>query len=331
MTPRLIPVALALLAGVASADVLKDPQWQAWLDAGKTGDLARAAQARSKTQPDDDQAAVALALTAVDDNDGPRMEAAMPALQACADKRPPSSTVAVCSYALGRVYGQQAMSASVFKMAGLAGKTKDQFLKAVELDPLLFEARSGLSQFYLIAPGMVGGSVPKARELAEQAQARQPEHAKLLRASLAMNDKDWAGAERELGGVKPGDDRTLARELRGSWTRLGLEFMEQKNLAKARSVFEALQRDYPAHAAGPYGLGRVLTEQGQPEDAVKALERARTLEGAERLPIDQRLGQALLAKGDKAGAKAALERFVQNKRANPRNLEDARKLLASLA
>lgn len=327
MTPRLIPVALALWAGAASADVLKDPQWQAWLDAGKSADLARAAQARAKSQPDDDQAAVALALAAVDDNDANRLEASLPALQACADKRPQ----AICSYALGRVYGQQAMSASVFKMPGLAAKTKEQFVRAVELDPLLYEARSGLTQFYLIAPGFAGGSAAKARELAEQAQARQPEQAKLLRALLAMNDKDWAGAERELSSVKAGDDHTVARELRGNWSRLGLELMEQKNLPKARGIFEALQRDYPGHAAGPYGLGRVQTEMGQAEEAVKSLERARGLEGADRLPIDHRLGQALLAKGDKAGARAALERFVQNKRANPRNVEDARKLLSTLA
>ena len=327
MTFRLLPLALALLAGAATADVLKDPQWQAWLDAGKSTDLARAAQARAKAQPDDDQAAVALALAAVDDNDGTRLEAALPALQACTEKRPQ----AACSYALGRVYGQQAMTASVFKMPGLATKTKDQFVKAVELDPMLFEARSGLTQFYLMAPGFAGGSTAKAKELAGDVQARQPEQAKLLRALLAMNDKDLAGAERELASVKAGDDHTVARELRGEWTRLGFEFMELKNLPKARAIFEALQRDYPAHAAGPYGLGRVLTEQGQAEEAVKSLERARTLDGAERLPVDQRLGQALLAKGDKAGAKAALERFVQNKRANPRNVEDAKKLLASLA
>ncbi|PTT92695.1 hypothetical protein DBR42_01470 [Pelomonas sp. HMWF004] len=243
------------------------------------------------------------------------------------DKRPQ----AACSYALGRIYGQQAMTASVFKMPGLASKTKEQFLKAVELDPALFEARSGLTQFYLMAPGIAGGSAAKARELAAEVQPRQPEQAKLLRALLAMNDKDWAVAERELASVKPGDDRTMARELRGQWTRLGFEYMEQKNLPKARGIFEALQRDYPGHAAGPYGLGRVLVALDQPDDGIKAMERARTLEGAERLPIDHRLGQALLAKGDKAGARVALERFVQNKRANPRNVEDAKKLLATLA
>jgi tetratricopeptide (TPR) repeat protein len=327
MHRRLLPLALALCAGAAQADLFKDPQWQAWLETGKTAELGRAAQARLKAQPDDDQAAVAQAMAAVDDNDAARLEASLPALQACADKRPQ----AICSYALGRVYGQQAMTASVFKMPGLATKTKEQFIKAVELDPTLFEARSALTQFYLMAPGFAGGSVAKARELAAEVQSRQPERARVLRVMLAMNDKDWAGAERELAGAKAGDDRLVARELRGQWTRLGFEFVDQKNLPKARGIFEALQRDHPAHAAGPYGLGRVLAEMGQPDEAVRSLERARALEGAERMPIDHRLGQALLAKGDKAGAKAALERFVQNKRANPRNVEDAKKLLAGIA
>ncbi len=323
MTLRLLPLALALLAGAAQADLLKDPQWQAWLDTGKTADLVRAAQGK----PGDDQSAVALALTAADDNDAARLEASIPALQTCVDKRPQ----AACAYALGRVYGQQAMTASVFKMPGLATKTKEQFVKAVELDPTLFEARTGLTQFYLMAPGFAGGSTAKAKELAVEVQPRQPEQAKLLRALLAMNDKDWAGAERELASVKAGDDHPLQRELRGAWTRVGFEHMEQKDFAKARGVFEALQRDYPGHAAGPYGLGRTALDQGQPDEAIKSLERARTLEGADRMPIDHRLGQALIAKGDKAAAKVVLERFVQNKRANPRNVEEARKLLAGLA
>ncbi|HEY1131934.1 MAG TPA: tetratricopeptide repeat protein [Roseateles sp.] len=322
---RLIPLALALCAGAAQADLLKDTQWQSWLDAGKTAELDRAAQARAKAQPDDDQAAVALAMAAVDDNDAVRLEASLPALLACADKRPQ----AICSYALGRVYGQQAMTASVFKMPGLASKTKDQFVKAVAQDPLLFEARSALAQFYLIAPGFAGGSVAKARELA--GEARQPEQAKLVRFLVAAQDKDWGGAERELSAVKAGDDRTLQRELRNGWMRLGAELVEQKSLAKAKTVFETVQRDNPQHAAGPYGLARVALETQQPDEALRLLERCRALDGADRYPLDHRVGQALIAKGDKAGAKAALERFVQNKRASPRNLEDAKKLLASLA
>lgn len=322
---RLLPLVLALCAGSAQADLFKDPQWQSWLDAGKTADLARAAQARAKAQPDDDQAAVALAMAAVDDNDAARLEASLPALQACAEKRPQ----AICSYSLGRVHGQQAMAASVFRMPGLASKTREYFAQAVEQDPLLFEARSALAQFYLIAPGFAGGSAAKARALA--AEARQPEQARLVRFLVAAQDKDWAGAERELAGIRAGEDRTLQRELRNGWMRLGAELVEQKSLAKAKAVFETVQRDNPQHAAGPYGLARVALESQQPDEALRLLERCRTLDGADRYPLDHRAGQALIAKGDKAGAKAVLERFVQNKRSSPRNVEEAKKLLASLA
>jgi predicted negative regulator of RcsB-dependent stress response len=312
---------LALLAASAGAQVLKDPQWQAWLDAGRSAELARAAQAR----PADDESAIALALAAVDDGDAARIAAAVPALQACVDQRPQ----AACAYALGRVYGQQAMTASVFKMPGLAAKTKEQFLRAVELDPQLYEARSGLAQYYLMAPGFAGGSVPKARELA--ATAPRPEQGQLVRFLVAAHEKDWAAAEKEVAGLKAGDDRMLQRELRNARMRLGTEFIDQKAHAKARAQFEAVQREHPRHAAGPYGLARVALETQQPDEALRLLEACRTLEAAERYPLDYRIGQALIAKGDKAGARQALERFVQNKRAHPRSLEDARRLLAGLA
>jgi len=217
-------------------------------------------------------------------------------------------------------------------MAGmrLASKVKDNLSRAVELDPMLFEARQALSQFYLVAPGIAGGSVSMAKELASAAQARQPEHAKLLRAQIALQDKQWLEAERELQSVRPGDDKLLAIEVRQSWAQLGTAYFGDKQFPKARGVFEQLMRDAPTQALGPYGMARVMTETAQPDEAIKLLERARALEGADRLPIDHRLGIALLAKGDKPAARLALERFVASKKPNPRNLEDAKKRLAEL-
>lgn len=319
--------ALALLAASAHAQVLKDPQWQAWLDAGKTTELERAAQARLTVQPDDAQAAVALALAALDGGEAKRLEASTRPLQACIDRQPPQ---AICHYALGSVQGAQAMSASMFKVMGLASSTKDNLLRAVELDPMLYEARQALTQFYLMAPGVAGGSTTKAKELAAAADKKQPEQAKLLRALIASQDKQWAEMERELQSVKPGDSKSLQNDLRDAWSQLGVQLLADKQLPKSKTVFEQFVRDYPTQAMGAYGLGRVAIEQGQPDEAIRQLERARSLDGADKLPIDHRLGIALLAKGDKPQAKLALERFVANKKANPRNLEDAKKRLAEL-
>jgi len=317
----------ALGATTAQAQLLKDPQWQGWLDAGKTQELEHAAQARLAVQPEDAQAAVALGLAALEGGEARRLEAAIKPLQACADRSPAS---ALCLYALGSVQGVQAMNGGMMKAIRLSGPIKDNLVRAVELDPLLYPAREALTQFYLMAPGVAGGSVAKARELAQAAQARQPEHAKLLRALIASQDKRWAEMERELSTLRVGEDKGLQSAAREAWAQLGQRMLADQQFPKARSIFEQLQREQPSQAIGPYGLARVMTETAQPDEAIRLLERARALDGADKLPIDHRLGIALLAKGDKAQARVALERFVGNKKANPRNLEDAKKRLAEL-
>jgi tetratricopeptide (TPR) repeat protein len=68
---------------------------------------------------------------------------------------------------LGRAYGQKAEKVNVFKQAGLAGKVRGEFEKAVQLDPNNMDARSDLSEYYVDAPGMMGGGVDKAKAQAD--------------------------------------------------------------------------------------------------------------------------------------------------------------------
>src|SRR5205085_11573945 len=53
---------------------------------------------------------------------------------------------------LGNAYGSEAQTASMFKQASLAGKTRDEFERAVELDPNYVDARLGLLDSYTMAP-----------------------------------------------------------------------------------------------------------------------------------------------------------------------------------
>src|SRR5579863_1138426 len=68
---------------------------------------------------------------------------------------------------LGRAYGEKADRAGFFSAAGLAKKVRIAFERAVELDPQNWEARTDLAEFYLEAPGIVGGGKDKAREQAD--------------------------------------------------------------------------------------------------------------------------------------------------------------------
>src|SRR5262249_48661140 len=154
---------------VAQAQALKEAQWQSWLDAGKTEDLERAAKARLSKQPDDVQSAVAVALAATDSVNKPRLEAAQKLMQACIKRQPEQAS---CYYALGAVQGVLAVGGGAFKAIGLAPSIRSNLSRAVELDPLLYDARQALVQFYLMAPSIAGGSVGKARELAAAAEKR---------------------------------------------------------------------------------------------------------------------------------------------------------------
>src|SRR5215212_1406296 len=64
---------------------------------------------------------------------------------------------------LATAYGQQAARGSKFKGFGLAKKARAELEQAVALDPNSVDARIALVQFYLVAPGIVGGSADKAR------------------------------------------------------------------------------------------------------------------------------------------------------------------------
>ena len=68
---------------------------------------------------------------------------------------------------LGHVYGEKAARANFLSAAGLAGKTRQELERAVELSPHDVDSRVDLAEFYLEAPGIVGGGHDKARAQAK--------------------------------------------------------------------------------------------------------------------------------------------------------------------
>jgi tetratricopeptide (TPR) repeat protein len=73
---------------------------------------------------------------------------------------------------LGRAYGHQAEQSAVCIQPFLAKKVKEQFEQAVALDPENLTARADLMEYYLKAPGFLGGSKEKAWQQAEEITRR---------------------------------------------------------------------------------------------------------------------------------------------------------------
>src|SRR5580692_13002310 len=99
---------------------------------------------------------------------------------------------------LGRIYGEKADRASFLSAAGLAGKVRAEFERAVELAPNNWEARTDLAEFYLEAPAIVGGGKDKARAQAELLMPLNPSMADWVKGRIAEKDKNAAAAEQEF-------------------------------------------------------------------------------------------------------------------------------------
>jgi tetratricopeptide (TPR) repeat protein len=99
---------------------------------------------------------------------------------------------------LGRAYGEKADASSFFSAAGLAKKVRASFERAVELDGSNVQARSDLAEFYMEAPGVMGGGQDKARAQAEALSKIAPAKGHWVLGRLAEKNKDTATAEREL-------------------------------------------------------------------------------------------------------------------------------------
>jgi Flp pilus assembly protein TadD len=120
---------------------------------------------------------------------------------------------------LGRTYGRRAETANPFAAPGLASKTRLMFEKAVELDPTDKDALGDLLDFYLDAPGFLGGGMHKAEMLAQMILKEDPAEGHYAEGIVADRRKEYDTAEQqfrramELGPRQVGRVLVLARYL----------------------------------------------------------------------------------------------------------------------
>lgn len=99
---------------------------------------------------------------------------------------------------LGRAYGRRAETSGVFAAPGLASKARVQFERSVELDGSNKEALNDLFEYYMSAPGFLGGGEKKAEALVARIAALDPAERYFAEAKLAEKHKEFAKAEASL-------------------------------------------------------------------------------------------------------------------------------------
>jgi tetratricopeptide (TPR) repeat protein len=202
---------------------------------------------------------------------------------------------------LGRTYGERADRAGFMSAAGLAKKVRTEFERAVELDPKSWQARTDLAEFYLEAPGIVGGGKDKARGQAGVLASLNPAMAHYINGRIAEKNKDTATAEREY--------RTAIEASHGgahAWLNLALFYRHQNRLDEmepALRTMESRPLDRPESLMdGGSILLRTARNYALGIELVRKYLSGPTVEEGPAFKAHYILGQLLEKQGDRSAA-----------------------------
>ncbi|HCD52557.1 MAG TPA: hypothetical protein DEQ34_08925 [Balneolaceae bacterium] len=104
------------------------------------------------------------------------------------DKEPGSSLYHMW---MGHANGRLAQNASVLRQAGYARKCRNSYQKAIELDPNNLTARKYLIDYYLQAPGFLGGGRDNAEKEATEIMNRDIEEGYLAWGRIYSYEKEF--------------------------------------------------------------------------------------------------------------------------------------------
>jgi tetratricopeptide (TPR) repeat protein len=215
----------------------------------------------------------------------------------------------------GQILGQKAMTANMFSQGLLAPKIKNAFLRASELDPANIEARQALYNYYVLAPGIMGGSEEKAFEQAMAVVKLDAFRGYLMCANYyGRVKKDTVEAEKQIKKAIAADPE------RGSgYKQLGYLYMNWKRFDDARVQMQKYIETEPKNPDSYDSYADVLKAEEKYDQAIEKYHYA--------LSIDKKFGASIFSlaecyelKGQKQKAKETFQWFLsvepQGRRAN---------------
>jgi tetratricopeptide (TPR) repeat protein len=306
-----------LIASEAHAATLAEVQ--SMLKARSSGALA-AAEALVKAEPRSGEAWIALTRARIQSK---KYEKAVEAGEKATELAPKS---AQAHYWLGNALGSRIGEVGMIGKMSMAPDLRDAFEQAVKLDPTLTDARNALIEFYLQAPGAIGGGIDKARAQATAIGKYDRAGGLTAQTRIAMHEKNWAQAIKSAEAavaLKPDDARMRQQ--------LIVLYQEAKRWPDAYTTVKKWIAESPDSNNAHYQLGRLAAESGQyladGEAALRAyLKMPREAQDPPPKNAHYRLGQILAKAGRKDEARVA---FQTSLKLDPK-MKEAKEALAAL-
>ena len=227
---------------------------------------------------------------------------------------------------LGNAYGRKAIEVGMLSKPKWAGKCRDAYEKAVAVSPTDPDARLSLMNYYLQAPGFLGGGRDKAEAQAAAMQSIGPAWGHMGRAAILLADEKIDAAVDAYAAASAADPANYRATLGLVSLHIG-----GKRFTEARQVVDAALARDPRDAVALYMLGRIAIDDGQRiEQGIEGLATYITLESQ---PEELGLAAAWWRKGllyEKAGRKHEAVQSLRRAVELDGRLEPAKKDLARL-
>ena len=168
---------------------------------------------------------------------------------------------------LGQMYGEKAVTASIFKRFGHARNTKKAMEKVIALDPDHIEARFYLIRYHLEAPGIVGGKKEEAQNLADQIKMRDPIRGYAEQAEIYRSRDELDKVEQEL---RTALEKAPSNHLPVLW--LSGHFSRTERREEAVDLLESYVQQHPFSSRAFSILSTYLLDLKQFDRAYRAAE-----------------------------------------------------------
>jgi len=172
-------------------------------------------------------------------------------------------------YQLAEAYLAKFEYANILQKPFIAPKVKTQLELAVRCDPSSTLYREALIQYYVFAPGILGGSFEKAHEQADEIAQRDPYLGVLAHAGIFSEEGE---GERSLSLYQ-----RAIRSQPKSWEayhRLGLYYLNVQETDEAITMFRKYVDLAPDQANSYNCLGQAYQQKGMYAEAISAFQKA---------------------------------------------------------
>ncbi len=167
---------------------------------------------------------------------------------------------------LGRAWGRRAETSSPFTAPMSAAKARDAFERAVQLDPKNLEALSDLFDYYLQAPGFLGGGEDKAANLAARMAAINPAEYQFSQAQLAERRKEYNSAEEHFRRAVE-----LAPRHVGRFIELARYLAKRGQNQESEAVWAQAEKVAPGNARVMFWRAKTYVQQNRNLDQAQEL------------------------------------------------------------